>query len=40
MNNGDTIAKKDFTASFNSKKRRGFLMIYNKKFGTKLKQMY
>jgi hypothetical protein len=30
MNNGDTVAKKDFTASFNSSKRRGFWMIYNK----------
>jgi hypothetical protein len=28
MNNGDTVAKKDFTASFKSKKRRGFLMIH------------
>jgi hypothetical protein len=24
MNNGDTVAKKYFTASFKSKKRRGF----------------
>jgi hypothetical protein len=24
MNNGDTVAKKDFTVSFKSKKRRGF----------------
>jgi hypothetical protein len=29
MNNGDTVAKKYFTASFKSKKRRGFLIIYN-----------
>jgi hypothetical protein len=28
MNYGDTVAKKDFTASFKSKKR-GFCMIYN-----------
>jgi hypothetical protein len=29
MNNGDTVAKRDFTAGFKSKKRRGFWMIYN-----------
>jgi hypothetical protein len=29
MNKCNTVAKKDFTASFKSKKRRGFLMIYN-----------
>jgi hypothetical protein len=29
MNNGDTVAKKYFTASFKSKKRRGFLILYN-----------
>jgi hypothetical protein len=29
MNNGDTVRKKDFTASLKSKKRRGFLIIYN-----------
>jgi hypothetical protein len=27
MNNGDAVTKKDFTASFKSKKRRGFLII-------------
>ena len=35
MNNGDTAAKKDFTASFKSK-----LNDLQRKFGTKLKRMY
>jgi hypothetical protein len=36
MSNGHTVAKKDFTASFKSKKRRGFLMIYNENLARKL----
>jgi hypothetical protein len=35
MNNGDTVAKKDFTASFKSKKIRGFWMIYNENLAWK-----
>jgi hypothetical protein len=35
MNNGDTVAKKDFTASFKSKNRRGFWMIYNENLAWK-----
>jgi hypothetical protein len=31
----DTAAKKDFTAGFKRKKRRGFLMIYNKNLAQK-----
>jgi hypothetical protein len=35
MNNGDTVAKKYFTASFKSKKRRGFWIIYNENLALK-----
>ena len=40
MNNGDTVAKKDFRASFKRKKKKRFLNDLQRNFGTKLKQMY
>jgi hypothetical protein len=41
MNNGDTVAKKNFTASFKSKKRTSsFLNDPQRKFGMKGKRMY
>jgi hypothetical protein len=35
MNNGNTVAQKDFTAGFKSKKRGGLLNDLQRKFGTK-----
>jgi hypothetical protein len=31
MNNGHTVAKKYFTASFKIKKRRGFLILWHER---------